>query len=189
MLLAGTRCGNARLKQAAQKIQAIVIITPRSGTERSAKEPAEPFIRAGVIQNQGTLRNGSQKPYRMQSISFNGCAVDQIDAVCLPVFLFFKKLLNMCSCFLGPTVFVPEPLGIQSNVAQRAVCIAEEPVVTVRLITPMRAAVVLGIFGTQSGTGVAGFAQVLAAGRCGCMPERTVAFVAPQSKKFIEMRQ
>ena len=45
----------------------------------------------------------------MQSISFNGCAVDQIDAVCLPVFLFFKKLLNMCSCFLGPTVFVPEP--------------------------------------------------------------------------------
>ena len=101
----------------------------------------------------------------MQSISFNGCAVDQIDAVCLPVFLFFKKLLNMCSCFLGPTVFVPEPLGIQSNVAQRAVCIAEEPVVTVRLITPMRAAVVLGIFGTQTGTGVAGFAQVLAGRR------------------------
>ena len=98
----------------------------------------------------------------MQSISFNGGAVDQIDAVCLPVFLFFKKLLNMCSCFLGPTVFVPEPLGIQSNVAQRAVCIAEEPVVTVRLITPMRAAVVLGIFGTQTGTGMAGFAQVLA---------------------------
>lgn len=119
----------------------------------------------------------------MQSISFNGCAVDQIDAVCLPVFLFFKKLLNMCSCFLGPTVFVPEPLGIQSNVAQRAVCIAEEPVVTVRLITPMRAAVVLGIFGTQSGTGVAGFAQVLAAGRCGCIRTFTSNDVA--KKRFV----